>query len=108
MKTKEKGDKHDLYIYISNDEEDYGDFEHLCSAFFSINMWEYITDLDPVFGDDNGTWEIDPYAAKDLIEMAKEDLADETRDITIDCLKKVLAFYRKKNRKGIVVYSNEI
>lgn len=108
MATKEQGAKHALYIY-TEDEEDYsGNYDKLCQAYFSINMWEYITDLDPVFGDDDGTWEIDAYVAKDLIAMAKEDLADETKEITISALKKVVAYYRRKTRKGIVVYTNEL
>ena len=108
MTTKEQGAKHYLYIY-TEDEDDYsGSYDELCKAYFSINMWEYITDLDPVFGDDNGTWEIDPDVAKDLIAMAKEDLTDETKEITISALKKVIAYYRRKTRKGIVIYSNEL
>ena len=105
MKAKEHGFSHVLYIYLG--QEEFDPYEEFCEAFFSIRMWEYITESDPIFGSDNGTWEIGPYAAKDLIKIAEEDLLDETKKITKECLNKVLAYYRKKNREGIIIYTNE-
>ena len=114
MATKEKGRKLALDIIIS-DEEDFTSYhETFCLAYFSINMLEYITNLVPVFPrqsyyeEGDGTWEIDADAAKDLIAIAKEDLTDETKEITISALEKVIAHYRRKTRNGFVVYTNEL